>query len=657
MTTICIISANLTSWSKIVWQKHKPMKQKCLGFLFLALSNWLTAQTVQLSLPEVIANDGETIILPLTVSDFDSIVSLQLSINWDTDVATFDSFTLGELPLLAIGDFQSDQGELRLSWFDNTGDGRTLADDAVIAYLHFTAMGSPGDFTTLPFTDNPLEIQIFKATGVSGIFEPVDLIQDEGRISIAAPLGFSIEVQNVSCFGLEDGTADVSLTVNTDDYTIAWQGPNGFEAATYSLEGLSGGDYSLVIRDLGGGEIFDYSFTLTEAIAPLSISNIELTNPDCNESNGAIFVEVQGGQSPYFYLLNEINSTTGQFSNLGAGSYSLLVIDENECITNETISIASPNAPVIDLPDSLQLCNESIVLAPEAIGDYEWSTGATTDSIIITEAGLYSLTVTNMEDCISTNSVLVATGAPPTAILEIDFPEICPNDSLELMVSGGDFYIWLDSTNSLSADNIPNPLAFPDTTTTFVVAVSNNCGSDTLSFNVEVYDILATAGQDTCIGPGTELQLQASGGIFYEWTTNNQGLSAIDVPNPTASPEDSITYTVIITDINACKTVDDITVLVANNPADIITPYNLISPNADGKNDDLDFDEISKFGDNSLKVYNRWGDLVYQKRNYQGDEERFDGTYNGELLPAGNYFYVLAFRQGSIKQTLTIIRE
>jgi len=96
--------------------------------------------------------------------------------------------------------------------------------------------------------------------------------------------------------------------------------------------------------------------------------------------------------------------------------------------------------------------------------------------------------------------------------------------------------------------------------------------------------------------------------------------------------------------------------LVANNPLDILA-INLITPNGDGKNDVLEFGNISKYGVNSLKVYNRWGDLIYNKVNYQDDEERFDGTYKGKQLPAGNYFYVLAFRDGEIKQTLTILRE
>lgn len=633
------------------------MRTKCLGFIFLAFSQWLVAQSVELSLPEVMVNDGESVTLPLTVADFDSIVSLQLSIQWDTDVATFEGYTLGELPLLAIGDFQASQGELRISWFDNTGNGRTLADDDIIAYLNFTAMGSPGDFTVLPFTNEPIEIQIFKATSVPGVFEPVGLLQNEGRISIAAPLGFMINTQDVSCADAEDGIAQVSLAVNPDEYTIAWQGPDGFTASTYDLNGLVGGDYSLIISDLMGQPLFNYSFALVEPNLPLSISNIEIIDASCNESNGSFSVEVTGGTGEYSFVLNNMNTGSGPFLDLAAGEYLLEITDENGCMSTETVEVVAPDAPVIELADTLQLCSQSIVLSPGAIGNYQWSTGATSDTLEVVAAGVYAVTVTNEQDCVSEDSILIQAGASPIGMLETDFLELCPGDSVQVIVIGGDVYRWLENTAVLTDSTISNPFVFPDTTSRFVVEVGNDCGFDTLMFDVEVFEVLATAGPDTCIAPKVELELEASGGIFYEWLDNTETLSATDIPGPITSPEDSTTYTVKITDINGCETIDAVTVLVANNPAESIIAYNMISPNDDGKNDELDFGEIGKFGENSLKVYNRWGDLVYQKRNYQGDEERFNGIYKDELLPAGNYFYVLAFRQGSVKQTLTIIRE
>ena len=57
-------------------------------------------------------------------------------------------------------------------------------------------------------------------------------------------------------------------------------------------------------------------------------------------------------------------------------------------------------------------------------------------------------------------------------------------------------------------------------------------------------------------------------------------------------------------------------------------------------------------------MFNRWGKIVYEKINYQSDTERFAGVFNGEQLPAGNYYYVLSFiNDQKIKQTLCIVEE
>ena len=627
-----------------------------LGIVLLVCHS-LAAQTLRLSLPQVTVANGASVTLPLTVADFDSIVSLQLSINWDTQVATYTGFTLESLPLLAIGDFQAAAGELRLSWFDNTGNGRSLPDGSVIANLTFTAMGDPGDFTDLRFTGSPLAVQIFKATGTPGVFNPVGLAADDGRIAIEAPLGFGIAATDVSCAGANNGNATVTLAVDPAAYTLSWVGPDNFTATGLQLDNLAGGLYELTITDQAGTTVFTYELIIAEPAEALALTSLEVTDTDCGVANGAVAATAMGGTSPYTYTLGNNNSATGNFTNLAAGDYELTVSDSQGCSLVEVVSIIEPNAPVVVLPATLQLCSDSLVLAPGVVGSYQWSTGATTQTLTVGTAGTYSVTVTNAANCTATASVAVVPGSAPTAVLETDFPEVCPGDSLQLSVSGGLRYSWLEGAATLSDAAIADPLAFPDTTTMYRVAVGNDCGTDTLAFSLLVYDILASAGQDTCIAPGDKAQLRAQGGIFYAWADNPYPVSDPTIFNPTAAPADSTTYQVVITDINGCVTADAVTVLVANDPVSSITPYNLITPNGDGLNDVLDFGMVGKFGTNSLKVYNRWGDLVYQKLNYGSDEERFDGLYKGQRLPAGNYFYVLAFRQGELKQTLTIIWE
>lgn len=82
---------------------------------------------------------------------------------------------------------------------------------------------------------------------------------------------------------------------------------------------------------------------------------------------------------------------------------------------------------------------------------------------------------------------------------------------------------------------------------------------------------------------------------------------------------------------------------------------NVISPNEDGNNDYFLVSCLDQFPDNELKIFNRWGDKVYETRNYQND---WAGTHNGQPLPAGTYFYVLKLSEDGtpLQGFITIFR-
>ncbi|WP_420321297.1 gliding motility-associated C-terminal domain-containing protein [Flagellimonas sp.] len=86
-----------------------------------------------------------------------------------------------------------------------------------------------------------------------------------------------------------------------------------------------------------------------------------------------------------------------------------------------------------------------------------------------------------------------------------------------------------------------------------------------------------------------------------------------------------------------------------------LTVYNEFSPNGDGVNDLFKIDCISRYPNNVLKVYNRWGNIVYEQRSYNND---WDGSSNGratvqqgDQLPVGTYYYVLDLGDGSAPKT------
>lgn len=608
-------------------------------------------------MPDTTALNGTTIALDITANDFDSIVSMQFSINWDTDVLEYESFERIDLDNVAVGDLQAPNGELRLSWFDLEGVGKTLVDGSIIARFFFNVPGPPGSSTQLPITDIPLAIQIYTAGSAPGLYDPVALVQDTGRVTVVSPADVAVDVTDVSCGGLSDGAIAVTVQTAPQGYTLHWSGPNNFSADTEDIANLEGGDYVLQIRDADGQVIYQVTYTVMEP-TPLQINQITTEDAFCSEPIGSVSISVTGGTTPLVFDFGQGTTPDSTLSGLVSGDYHITITDANNCSIDTSFTIGGPVAPEINLPDTTTLCTgQGGLLDAGQHLTILWSTGDTTSTINIDQIGVYSVTVTDANGCTTADTTLAVTGTDIDVSFSNLFTEICQGDSLELQATGADTYEWIDTSGTLSALDIPFPTATPQYNTTYTVIGTSACGVDTASIDITVIPVTATAGPDSCIGPGIQIQLYASGGQFYQWADAAYPVSDKFIPNPFIQPEgDTTVYVVTIVDANGCITVDSVNILVSNSPLNI-KAINLITPNGDGKNDDLDFGHINKFGANSLKVYNRWGDLIYQKVNYQSDSERFDGTYKDKPLPAGTYFYVLSFRTGTIKQTLTIVRE
>lgn len=143
---------------------------------------------------------------------------------------------------------------------------------------------------------------------------------------------------------------------------------------------------------------------------------------------------------------------------------------------------------------------------------------------------------------------------------------VCGGDSVLLLASGGISYQW-SPANSLSGASNDSAWAFPDTTTTYTVVItdSNGCvGTDTVRVVVNENGF-GTTFEDTTVCAGSGLVLSTTGGVSFSWSP------AAGLPNPFSASTlayigVSTTYTVEITDSNGCKTLDSTVVNANINP-------------------------------------------------------------------------------------------
>ncbi len=626
--------------------------------ILLLLSTISYAQPpLVVNLPDTTAQSGDTLLINLTTRQFSKIVSMQFSINWDATVIQYIASQPGDLPFIAIGPTDAANGNLRVSWFDVEAEGQTLPNGSTLIQLKFFVNGSDGDYTDLSISDTPIDIQIFKATDVPDSFEEIELQQESGSVTVGTGFLVNFNITNVACFGANTGAIATTIANAPQGAVISWTGPDGFLSQNEDLANLKAGNYNLKITN-GNETLLDTTLVVAQfSSSALVIDTIATMNTGCAQATGTATVAVQGGEIPYTFSIGGNFGSNNQFTNLAAGNYTLRVRDAANCEVADTFEILAADAPQISLEDTLFICQgESLLLDAGVFSTYAWSTGATTRSIMVASTGTYRVTVTDAQNCSATDTIAVLSGSDFQIKIENEILGFCPGASIQLLISGAETYEWIDTSNTLNDLTIPNPTARPRATTTYTVIGATACGVDSLQVSVFEFASEATAGPDTCIIPGTALQLYASGGVTYFWFLSEYSVSDSRIPNPVTQPEDSTAYFVMITDANGCEKLDTLIVTVGGNPLDIEAP-NLITPNGDGKNDELKFGDLTKYGVNSLRVYNRWGQLLYEKINYQTDEERFDGTHKGKPLPAGNYYYVLGFRNGELKQTLTILRE
>lgn len=162
------------------------------------------------------------------------------------------------------------------------------------------------------------------------------------------------------------------------------------------------------------------------------------------------------------------------------------------------------------------------------------------------------------------------------------------------------------------------------------------------------------AGLFKTITVGQSVTLAGIGTGTALWTPST-GLSDPASFTPVAKPETTTTYTLYVTDSKNCVNSDTVTINVLKLKYDgKIT--SLFTPNGDGVNDTWYLENIQEFPDNEVMVYNIYGQEVMRKKGYNND---WKGTYNGEDLPDGTYFYVLKFENTDtvFKGTIDILRN
>lgn len=350
-------------------------------------------------------------------------------------------------------------------------------------------------------------------------------------------------------------------------------------------------------------------------------------------------------------------------SSVGVGSFNVVYTLSTGC--NDTIQIdviAAPNPTITGLNSAYCVTDAPFMPSGTPAGGI-WSVdGATFGPLTSIDPssltpGTHTLSyqfTDGTTSCVGTTNpnafVVSAVPLDPIAVSNTN-QSICAGTSLVLSVTNpntaGTSVQWYDDvalTNSVgSSINFTTP-ALTNSIVYYAVIENVGCSSNSIAFNITVNNAQVSAGPDLTICPGTPAQLNvtaASGTISW-----SPGISLDDstIQNPLATPNVNTTYVVTVTS-GPCSDSDSVNVIIdGTNPDCGITPsYNAFSPDFDGVNDTWIIDAIYNHPDNTVTIFNRWGDKLVSFEDYDNVTIVWDGTYNDNLLPTGTYFYVIEY--------------
>lgn len=237
------------------------------------------------------------------------------------------------------------------------------------------------------------------------------------------------------------------------------------------------------------------------------------------------------------------------------------------------------------------------------------------------------------QGCASIDSVSINYSDPPNLqYVPSKILNICAGDSTLVSVSGSNRIEWDLGSNDVS-NYFKTQGFYP-----FTAYQGDDCFiRDSIEVRIAPLP-LANAGENKKISVGESVTLQGSGGNLYRWFPSlflNNPVSA----TPIATPKETITYTLIVTNNFGCRDSAQVTIEVELNVNYPIP--NLITPNGDGFNDVWDLSLIPGIEKAEIFVLNRYGWEVFKTKEYKND---WNGKFNGEILPDGAYVYIIDFK-------------
>ena len=346
--------------------------------------------------------------------------------------------------------------------------------------------------------------------------------------------------QNSICRG-----ESVSLTAISSGSTYNWS--SGENTASITVSPTSTTTYTVLVTDENG-----CTNTASHQVVVNQLPNIYVMGQNTICQGDTTELMALGGATFEW----NTGQTTPTLQVSTPGTYTVTATSIHGCSSTTSVSVAMHLLPNVTFSGNTTTCaGTPTTITAAGANAYQWSNGATGSTLTTSTQGVYYVTATSIQGCVSHDSVSVTVN--PNPVLQVTGDNyVCAGYFATLTASGATSYQWSNQSTEASIS------VSPSSTTSYTVTGydANGChASVTKVVTVEALPQVSILGNKTiCAGQSTVLS--AVGGISYNWTTGDT------ISEIVLSPSSTQTYVVSVTNTYGCVASAAATVTVNSLP-------------------------------------------------------------------------------------------
>ncbi len=407
------------------------------------------------------------------------------------------------------------------------------------------------------------------------------------QITEPTEIDLSTSVNNINCFGGNNGSASILPQGGTPPYAVQWNTNLGVQNGMIATN-LNSGNYIVTVTDSNGCQA-TATVNLTQPL-PLTTRNSSYAVTCFGDYNGAAFAPGSGGTPPYNYEwdANTGYQNTSIATGLPSGTYNVTVTDAHNCFIQSTIVITEPDPMTINVSSDMVICPfdtaqlQVFVNGGNGGYTYYWNQGLNNSNVVLATPLSNTEYMVYVKDSLGCTSPFDSVNVQ---VLNLYFDSlelysdgnICLGEETTITgnYSGGNgnyLYEWNNNLgNNLGSFNVS-----PTNTTTYILTVTDQCNNYVMdSINVEVFlppvielpEIIATGCNPlTVIFTDT---INDPNKMAYNWNFGDETTTTLAQPEHVFEGEGTYFVSVEITSLEGCVSNSDGDNMVIVNPSPV----------------------------------------------------------------------------------------